>query len=700
MAVDIATPIIPIPYPLEEAIKSKRAILFIGAGASKESENSSGHTPPNADQLRDILATRFFGKAIPNRDVMAVAEMAIAASGGSNLVFEEVRKAFDKFEPSNAHKLIAKFNWRSIATTNYDCLIEKAYSDTDKKLQSLVHFVKDDEPIEDKMQAVVNPVQYLKLHGCLDHIFDSDIPLVLSREQYATYLQNRTRLFGRLKYLAPESVMIFVGYRLDDGHIRDLIYSLAPNKRPRWYMINPEAESYDVEFWSSKNVDVIKCKFGEFMVSLDAKIPALSRSIQISDSVADFPIRKFYLTNKGESNGLKSAFVTDLTFVHAGMPFAAQTAKEFYEGYDTGWGGIVSRFDVRRKVEDDLIFKTLLENDNPDGPLLFVIRGSGGAGKTIALKRTAFEAATASNAMVLWLEENGALLPQLFLELHELTARPIYLFVDQLGLQVDKVVALLRVARANKVPLVIIGAERDADWFTYCSALETEFRPQFLRVNNLSDSEIEGLLDLLERHRCLGLLEEKNIDERIAAFKSKADRQLLVVLHELTQGKPFEEIVFAEHQRVNPEQARQLYLDIATMHQFGVHIRAGSISRISGITYDDYEESFFARLAEIVKVETDPYSGDYCYKTRHARVAQLVFRTVCPDDASKSAQLRRIIEGFDVGYNSDKRALDDITKGRVLAEQFSSVEEVRAIYETAIRIAPRRFFTNNGRFLN
>src|SRR6202011_970566 len=116
-----------------------------------------------------------------------------------------------------------------------------------------------------------------------------------------------------------------------------------------------------------------------------------------------------------------------------------------------------------------------------------------------------FEAATASNAMVLWLEENGALLPQLFLELYELTARPIYLFVDQLGLQVDKVVALLRVARTNKIPLVIIGAERDADWFTYCSALETEFRPQFLRVHNLSDSEIEGLLDLLERHRCLGL---------------------------------------------------------------------------------------------------------------------------------------------------------------------------------------------------
>src|SRR5437879_8403421 len=109
--------------------------------------------------------------------------------------------------------MIPKFNWRSIATTNYDCVVENAYTESNTRLQSIVRFVKDDEPIEEKMQAVANPVQYLKLHGCLDHIFDNDIPLVLSREQYSIYLKNRTRLFDRLKYLAPESVFIFVGYR-------------------------------------------------------------------------------------------------------------------------------------------------------------------------------------------------------------------------------------------------------------------------------------------------------------------------------------------------------------------------------------------------------------------------------------------------------------------------------------------------------
>jgi len=129
-----------------------------------------------------------------------------------------------------------------IATTNYDLLLERAYAESKQRRQTLVRFVKDDEPIEEKLQAVLNPVQYLMLRGCLDHLHDNNIPLMLSREHYAAYSANRTRLFGRIKDLARESAMIFIGYRLDDAHVRELIYSLAGNKRHRWYIVTSDAE--------------------------------------------------------------------------------------------------------------------------------------------------------------------------------------------------------------------------------------------------------------------------------------------------------------------------------------------------------------------------------------------------------------------------------------------------------------------------
>jgi tetratricopeptide (TPR) repeat protein len=427
------------------------------------------------------------------------------------------------------------------------------------------------------------------------------------------------------------------------------------------------------------------------MEVLDAAVPPLWRALPAITDVADFPVRKFFTTNAEESNLLRVSLTTDLTFVHASMPYDEQLPQRFYEGYDTGWGGIIRHFDVRRKVEEDLMFKVLLENEKPTRPLVFILRGPGGAGKTIALKRTAFEAATSYDALVLWLQENGALRPQAFVELYELTKRPIYLFIDQMALHVDKLAYLLKVAAPRSLPLIVIGAERDADWSTYGGTLDEDFSPKFLRVGNLSTNEIEGLLDLLDRHNCLGLLKEKTREDQVKAFAEHADRQLLVALHELTQGKPFEEIILEEHQRVHPEQARQLYLDIATMHQFAVKVRAGTISRISGIEFRDYRERFFEPLKNIVSAEEDPYS-DYVYKTRHPRVANIVYRQVCPDDETRARQFMRLIDGLDIGYSTDKRALEDMTRGRALAETFSAVEHGRAIYERAISIAPTQAF--------
>ncbi len=650
--------------------------------------------PPDGDQLRDILAQHFFGRPIPNRDLMTVAEMAIRSGSGQSLVFEEVRKALEPFQPGDAHRALAEYCWRMIATTNYDLLIEKAYGDVKGRLQSLVKFVKDSEPVEARLQETQRPVQYLKLHGCLDCIHDSEIPPILTKESYSRYSANRTRLFGRIVDYAHESTLLFIGYRLDDAHIRDLIYKIGIERRPRWFMVTPDAEDYDVDYWGTQNVGLIKCRFGEFMNALSEAIPPSLRQLVPSAHTADLPVRKHFRTNDLGSENLQKAFAKDFSYIHANMATEEQTPEQFYRGYDTGWGGILSHYDVRRKVEDDLLFKALLENESPTGPKLILLRGPAGSGKTIALKRTAFEAAVASNALTLWLNDGGAPRFDVLLELYELTQQAIYLFVDKIGFRVAQILATLKSARAQSLPIIIVGAERDADWNSYCGALDSEFPPEFLRVGNLSQSEVEGLLDLLDRHQCLGLLNAISRDEQVRAFmdKNRADRQLLVALHELTQGKPFEKIILEEHQRIFPEQAQQLYLDIATMHQFAINVRAGIISRLSGIAFEEFRTKFFDPLRNIVRVEQDPYSGDICYQTRHPRIATIVFRETCPDDESKAIQLKRIVESLDVGYSGDKRALEEICRGRSLSKTFGSIGEARAVYESALIAAPEQAF--------
>jgi hypothetical protein len=143
---------------------------------------------------------------------------------------------------------------------------------------------------------------------------------------------------------------------------------------------------------------------------------------------------------------------------------------------------------------------------------------------------------------------------------------------------------LLTTARAQSVPITVVGAERDNEWNIYCEQLEPFVRQEF-PVRYLNEREIEDLIGLLERHNALGLLKDRAPEDRVYAFTHSAERQLLVALHEATLGIPFEEIVVDEFLRIEPAVARSLYLDICALHQFGAPVRAGLLSRASGIGF-------------------------------------------------------------------------------------------------------------------
>jgi len=681
-----------IPPQILTAIRDRRAIVFLGAGSSKECKASNGERPPNADQLGQLLAQKFLGTPMPGTDAMTIAEMAISSGVGAPLVFDEIRRIFSAFPTSMAHELLSKFSWRMMATTNYDTYVEQAYEKNKGRHQTLLPFVKNDEPIDDRAHRSTNPLVYLKLHGSLDFPHDAKFPLILSKESYEYHREDRDRLFDRLRDHAYEATIVFIGYRLDDPHIRQLIYKIDQKSRPRWFLVNPDTNQASTDYWNTKNVGVINTTFLEFMTALDAQMPPEARLLHEVFDLSEFPIARFFRGTE-LSEDLKFALKHDLTHVHNGMATTPIAPKRFYEGYDDGWSGIFQRFDVRRKLIDKILADQVIEHEVTDNVTLVAILGAAGAGKTIALKRTALEASNLG-VIALWAEESGALRPETIAELYELSGKTIFLFVDQLSMHVDELYTVLKHARSNKIPLVVIGGEREADWSTYCSKLEEEFNPLHYEVRNLSEDEVEQLVDLLAKHDCLGELKSLPRSAQIAAFvdAEKADRQLLVALHELTQGRPFEDILLDEYSKIKPDKAKQIYLDIATMHQFATKVRAGTISRVSGVDFADFQRDFLLPLANIIKIKTDVRNDDYLYATRHAKIAAIVFTQVCSSDDLKGLQFSRIIEGLDVGYSSDMHAFEEITKGRALATNFLRPDEARRIYDAATSRNPNAAF--------
>ena len=58
---------------------------------------------------------------------------------------------------------------------------------------------------------------------------------------------------------------------------------------------------------------------------------------------------------------------------------------------------------------------------------------------------------------------------------------------------------------------------------------------------NLTDNDVDGILDVLTRENRLGVLRGKTRLQQRKAFKEKAGRQLLVAMYEATSGRKFEE---------------------------------------------------------------------------------------------------------------------------------------------------------------
>ena len=215
----------------------------------------------------------------------------------------------------------------------------------------------------------------------------------------------------------------------------------------------------------------------------------------------------------------------------------------------------------------------------------------------------------------------------------------------------------------------LLEAERDNEWNVRCADLDPLVSNEF-PVRFLNEREIRDLLDLLEKHRALGLLENLTFPERLDAFVKRAERQLLVALHELTLGRPFEEILLDEYKGISSAEAQLLYLDVCALNRLGVTVRAGLISRVSGIRFEDFRDRFFLPLEHVLTAKHDKYTNDMMYAARHQHVAELESEQVLGDPEQRFDVLLRLLKGLNLDYGCDSSAFWQLVRGRNVGDTF------------------------------
>ena len=679
-----------IPPTLIDAVKEQRAVLFLGAGASRNAKHPTDYQIPQGDDLRDLICDKFLGGELKQKPLNAVADMAVSETG-LDAFQTYIRELFMPFNPADFHMLMPKFRWRAIVTTNLDLIVERAYMNAQDPRQNLVKTVKDGDKFDAKLSKEINPVAFYKLHGCIDFCSDLEIPFILGSEQYARYEKNRTRFYNRFRDLGYEYPIIFMGYSISDPHIGKLLFDLTdPNiKRPPFYLISPDISTIEMRYWASHKVFAVKATFEHFLSTIDQAIPDIARALPLKMGGGELSIRKHYCNAQvTEPPSVASYLATDATHVHSGLTAPKQDPGEFYRGYDGGWGCILQDLDVSRSFSDSVLVDTiLLSNENRRTTELFMLKGPGGNGKSVSLKRIAWEAGVTYDKLVLYISSPSGLRIEPLAEISRLTDERIFLFVDHVALVRNELQELLQASQSQHIPLSVVGTERDNEWNIYCEHLE-RFVCQEFPVRYLNEAEIKKLLTLLERHNALGLLKNLAPEDRVRKFIEGAERQLLVALHEATLGIPFEDIVVDEFQRIEPVIARSLYLDICALHQFDAPVRAGLISRASGVGFEQFQANFIQPLENVVHVVKDSHSRDVYYRSRHQHVAEIVFNHMLPTSEDKFDLLAKMLKAINVDYSSDRETFSRLIKGRGISDIFPSVELGRLFYDRVQEAVP------------
>lgn len=190
-------------------VAPQSTVLLLGAGASIPSGAPSG-----TDLAREV-SVRLAGRVV-SEDLMEASTLLEARYGRPALV-AAVREVLNPLKPAGGLMALARQPWSAIYTTNFDRLVELAYSRADRRIT----------PVRSNFEygaaAATDATPLFKLHGCVtqDAADGHQSRMVLTENDYDEYEAFRQAVFQRFALDTTAMDVLVIGQSLRDKHLRD-----------------------------------------------------------------------------------------------------------------------------------------------------------------------------------------------------------------------------------------------------------------------------------------------------------------------------------------------------------------------------------------------------------------------------------------------------------------------------------------------
>jgi hypothetical protein len=266
--------------PLLYNLKRQKLVPFLGAGAALGLEGAPGL--PGGGKLAEALANECGYPGGDKNDLPRVAQY-YALKFGERRLRESVNEklGLPDVKPGEVHNILAGWPIKAVLTTNYDNLMERAFSKSDKEPAKAIYERDGDQEQIQTPPSVEKPLVY-KLHGSLE---DSD-SMVITEDNYTDFLisliEGNPKLPDAVSAIFRSDSILFVGYGLKDWNIRVLlryfrrdndIRSFAVQRDLRTAVNGDASREWEsiVLYWERKNISVYNCDALAFVRELDRR---------------------------------------------------------------------------------------------------------------------------------------------------------------------------------------------------------------------------------------------------------------------------------------------------------------------------------------------------------------------------------------------------------------------------------------------
>ncbi|MFX0139216.1 MAG: SIR2 family protein [Candidatus Hodarchaeota archaeon] len=630
-------------------IQQGNVAIFMGAGAS----HSAGG--PTGKKLTEMIKEHFPNINNSLNDFIEVCQDVIDTPPYNRNELEDfIKSKLDSLQPTQTHKIMTRYNWAAIFTSNFDDLIEVAYRTTNERLKPC------QAVFSDRFQANTSDRSKIYLFKIMGSITASEAEsghMVLSRADNRRALIRRREYLRLLSDFIKTGTTIFIGYSFRDRLVLDIIDDLIEiygiDRLPWSYAFFDKINKMDEKIqymFSSRKIIPLECDFEDLFdfLSKNYETPLVkNRSKSICLKVKGHIIE----INETDANQYVEYFKFLCEDKISQQP---GNKDDFFKGINKSWGIFKENWDFKRELYISAIFERTIDERVYTGCLkdkvfeelkkydiennkILLLTGMAGVGKTVTLNRLAYDIYTNVEAPVIIISPTRISfdfkLIATFIENlnHELNNRipfgqhlpPIkpVIIIDDAASYIRNINRLMDYLTSRGRPVLIVAAERSGEWELIWKTYPFQIPKEniFELSEQLSIYEKERIIDHLYE---LGFISTKGIfwDNIIdKEFENSFFATIYTLVH--PSKKPLSQIIQDQYQRLTPL-TQKAFQHICCFHQFNLPINIELLVRSLKLTYADFNNEIISKDAAKVIFEEQDENENILYRTHHRIIAK------------------------------------------------------------------------------